>query len=274
MPTLRPRKRQSEAPTATTRSEGVITASASAVPSPPNIVNRKTPGSAEGEKQANTMSLPDEERPLLGGPSAEDAEVSPASSTWTKRNQWIVFALASGACAAFNGVFAKLTTTELTAGFSLAIARMLDLESIENIIELVVRGTFFGLNLAFNGVMWTLFTTALARGHSTTQVSIMNTSSNFVITAILGFVIFSEALPPLWWLGAAMLVAGNVIVGKKDEAVSMKEDELSTERAVPVSPSTDGLSTVRSGGGEQTDRVLEGHVKNEDVLDLGTEGGK
>src|SRR6478609_7184077 len=65
--------------------------------------------------------------------------------------------------------------------------------------------------------MWALFTKALTAGHSTTQVSIINTSSNFVITAILGFVIFSEALPPLWWLGAAMLVAGNVIIGRKDE---------------------------------------------------------
>ncbi|KAJ4421200.1 hypothetical protein N0V85_000293 [Neurospora sp. IMI 360204] len=85
-------------------------------------------------------------------------------------------------------------------------------------IEVIVRGIFFGLNLVFNGVMWTLFTQALARGHSTTQVSIMNTSSNFVITAMLGFVIFSEALPPMWWVGAAMLVAGNVIIGRKDES--------------------------------------------------------
>lgn len=64
--------------------------------------------------------------------------------------------------------------------------------------------------------MWTLFTQALAKGNSTTQVSIMNTSTNFMFTALLGFVIFSESLPPLWWLGAAMLVAGNVIIGRKD----------------------------------------------------------
>lgn len=45
----------------------------------------------------------------------------------------------------------------------------------------------------------------------------MNTSTNFVITAILGLAIFAEALPPLWWVGAALLVAGNVIIGRKDE---------------------------------------------------------
>jgi hypothetical protein len=65
--------------------------------------------------------------------------------------------------------------------------------------------------------MWTLFTQALARGTSTTQVSILNTSTNFMVTALLGALIFSEVLPPLWWAGAALLVAGNVIVGRKDE---------------------------------------------------------
>lgn len=31
-----------------------------------------------------------------------------AGGTWSTRAQWIFFAMASGACAAFNGVFAKL----------------------------------------------------------------------------------------------------------------------------------------------------------------------
>ena len=30
------------------------------------------------------------------------------SKSWSVRTQWMFFALASGACAAFNGVFAKL----------------------------------------------------------------------------------------------------------------------------------------------------------------------
>lgn len=30
------------------------------------------------------------------------------TGSWSVRTQWIFFAIASGACAAFNGVFAKL----------------------------------------------------------------------------------------------------------------------------------------------------------------------
>jgi hypothetical protein len=103
--------------------------------------------------------------------------------------------------------------------------------------------------------MWALFTKALARGTSTTQVSIINTSSNFMITAVLGFIIFSESLPPLWWLGAAMLVAGNVIIGRREE------DE----------PAKDGDDHVRAenGDGAYTDEGGE-LLTNEDVeLDEG-----
>lgn len=65
--------------------------------------------------------------------------------------------------------------------------------------------------------MWALFTKALARGTSTTQVSVINTSSNFMVTAVLGYFIFTESLPPQWWVGATLLVTGNVIIGRREE---------------------------------------------------------
>lgn len=115
---------------------------------------------------------------------------------------------------------------------------------------------FFGLNLIFNGVMWTLFTQALAKGNSTTQVSIMNTSSNFVITALLGLIIFSESLPPLWWVGAALLVAGNVIIGSQDESDKAKADE--------ASPGQDGLGSYRDLPSTENEAANE--LDTEDVL--------
>ncbi|KAM0438788.1 hypothetical protein ACHAPT_001547 [Fusarium lateritium] len=165
--------------------------------------------------------------------TASETASSPKSTSgddMSLSSGWMFFAVASGACAAFNGVFAKLTTTQLTTDLSNWIAQLLGLSSVEHIVEYVVRAIFFALNLTFNGVMWTLFTKALARGTSTTQVSIMNTSTNFMVTALLGAVIFSEVLPPLWWAGAALLVAGNVVVGRKDEA----KDAAAEPAYVPV----------------------------------------
>ncbi|KAI6757485.1 hypothetical protein HG531_003310 [Fusarium graminearum] len=171
----------------------------------------------------------------------KSASTMPMPSNWSLRSQWMFFAVASGACAAFNGVFAKLTTTQLTTNLSNGIASLIGLSSHKDIIEYLVRGSFFVLNLTFNGVMWTLFTKALARGTSTTQVSILNTSTNFMVTAVLGALIFSEVLPPLWWAGAALLVAGNVIVGRKDEtkdagAAAVAEGPTDKHKIVHLSP--------------------------------------
>lgn len=38
-----------------------------------------------------------------------------------------------------------------------------------------------------------------------------------MITALLGLAIFGERLPALWWVGAASLVVGNVIIGRREE---------------------------------------------------------
>ncbi|KAI1734012.1 hypothetical protein F4680DRAFT_439755, partial [Xylaria scruposa] len=181
--------------------------------------------SATGALKQRRPGVPDSTVPTSEKAAAEaraseitrEDSVVVDSMAWTTRNQWIVYAVASGACAAFNGVFAKLTTNDLTAHIARGISGVLGLEGSDRVLEIIVRCIFFGLNLVFNGVMWTLFTQALAKGNSTTQVSIMNTSTNFMITALLGFAIFAEALPPLWWVGATLLVAGNVIIGRKDE---------------------------------------------------------
>ncbi|KAF1919609.1 hypothetical protein BDU57DRAFT_593415 [Ampelomyces quisqualis] len=134
-------------------------------------------------------------------------------------SSWLMLAIASGACAACNGVFAKLTTTELTTSWSSFLATAFGLGPSSKAVDYAIRGFFFGLNLVFNGIMWGLFTRALTLASSTVRVSIINTSANFVVTAILGALIFSEKLPGLWWLGAAMLVTGSVIIGMREEVV-------------------------------------------------------
>lgn len=123
--------------------------------------------------------------------------------------------------------------------------------------------------------MWTLFTKALSRSPSTTQVSILNTSSNFMLTAFLSLLIFSELLPPLWWVGASLLIAGNVIIGRRDE----EEAPLPGDDAHQVAE--DGQSEYRdeSGSNEanallaedielETDEDLPQTMAEDDILDL------
>jgi hypothetical protein len=43
--------------------------------------------------------------------------------------------------------------------------------------------------------MWALFTRALTLATSSVQVSVINTSANFMATALLGMAVFGERLP-------------------------------------------------------------------------------
>ncbi|KAF4956638.1 hypothetical protein FSARC_11516 [Fusarium sarcochroum] len=205
-------------------------------------------------RKRQTTSASETDSSLPSSAKDQLSSEMPSPSNWSLRSQWMFYAVASGACAAFNGVFAKLTTTHLTTNLSNSIASLLGLSSHESIVEYIVRGIFFALNLIFNGVMWTLFTQALARGTSTTQVSIMNTSANFMVTAVLGALIFSEVLPPLWWAGAALLVVGNVIVGKKDESKD------AGAAAAAEGPSYVPVPTEEEGAQRKDD--------DEDIIDL------
>ena len=79
------------------------------------------------------------------------------------------------------------------------------------------------MNLLFNAIMWGLFTRALTLASSTVRVSVINTSANFMITAVMSALIFSENLPGLWWVGAAMFVAGSGRVVRREAGETTEE---------------------------------------------------
>lgn len=114
------------------------------------------------------------------------------------------------------------------------------------------------MNLTFNALMWALFTAALTRGDSTTRVSVVNVSSNFMVTALLGLVIFGERLPPLWWVGAGLLAAGNVVIGRREEEGKGKGKG-----------ETGGMVGVGGEGREEAEGLLGGEGEREgDLLEL------
>ena len=129
--------------------------------------------------------------------------------------------------------------------------------------------TLFALNLLFNFIMWSLFTSALTRSPSTTRVSIVNTSANFVLTAVLGLLIFAESLPPLWWLGAALLVVGNVVIGRRDqeEAVVTAGDVESLPGSEEDGKERDGEDVVLLGEEFELEDDMKGGVDVDDPVE-------
>lgn len=118
--------------------------------------------------------------------------------------------------------------------------------------------------------MWGLFTRALTLASSTVRVSVINTSANFMITAILGALIFSETLPGLWWLGAALLVAGSVIIGRREEG-----NKAGVEATTGIEPLLEGeregtREEFRDADGESDDEQEELELNS--VKDSGRDG--
>lgn len=110
--------------------------------------------------------------------------------------------------------------------------------------------------------MWGLFTRALTLASSTVRVSVINTSANFMITAVLGALIFSEALPGVWWLGAAFLVAGSVIIGRREEG-----NKAGVEATTGIEPllERDGVDGV--GFRDETEQDTQEDVELSSVKD-------
>ena len=64
------------------------------------------------------------------------------------KSQWLIYAIASGGCAALNGVFAKLTTTKLTTTLAVNISQILAIDPSNSLVEYFVRGvSLFRLKL-------------------------------------------------------------------------------------------------------------------------------
>ena len=110
--------------------------------------------------------------------------------------------------------------------------------------------------------MWGLFTRALTLASSTVRVSIINTSANFIVTAVLSFMIFSESLPGLWWLGAALLVAGSVTIGRREE--TEKKGVVATTGEAPLLDRDDGEGEGERFRDDGNERVELASVKSSD----------
>ena len=99
-----------------------------------------------------------------------------------------------------------------------SLSNHIDFTPCLTIIDANASQACLGLNVICNIIMWALFTRALTAGPSTTKVSITNTASNFLVTALLGMAVFRESVGGLWWLGAGMMGAGCILVGMREGA--------------------------------------------------------
>lgn len=75
----------------------------------------------------------------------------------------------------------------------------------------VARAGFYTLLVVCNATMMTCYVRSLRRLPSL-QATLLSTSSNILITGLLGWLLFSEALPPRWFGGVALIIGGLYLI--------------------------------------------------------------
>ncbi|KAM7446028.1 Transmembrane protein 42 [Porites harrisoni] len=146
-----------------------------------------------------------------------------------------VYAVFAGFCAATASTCAKLAMSpELQRNFwcDLLLQRVAESPSLSSVCETIViisRVLSFLLVFFFNALMWTLFVKSLRGSSSSATATVINTGSNFICTALLGCLLFGEALTMRWWLGTSLILTGLILIHYNSVPVTKEHPDVKKE---------------------------------------------
>jgi len=122
----------------------------------------------------------------------------------------LAFSVLSGLFAALSGFLGKVT---FDPGLVIAVSILNVRTNFMHIIQ-VGLGCLMVIS---NILMLQTFNKALQISSTTIQVSILNTASNFIFTALIGFLAFGERLSLIWWSGTSMILLGTYIISSSEQ---------------------------------------------------------
>ncbi|KAK7198146.1 hypothetical protein NESM_000771200 [Novymonas esmeraldas] len=123
----------------------------------------------------------------------------------------------AGACGALSGVVGKLAVESarvpslVRSGGAYLQLDPATMESVQAVVPWVLRVAFFLMNAVLTGSMWRFYLKALSQG-PTPVCQILNTGTNFVVSALAGLVFFAEEVTLMWGAGALLIVCGLALV--------------------------------------------------------------
>jgi hypothetical protein len=169
------------------------------------MTSRRRSRSPASGRKTSTASLPVTQRRQKSKGTTNNDVVKEASSTnkapqsnengvvKTKNDSvnytFVLYAMLAGAFGALSGVAGKLSVTD-----SVSLAAYF-------------RVATFLANGFCTAQMWRYYLKALSLG-STPTCQVINTATNFVVSAAVGFAVFGEEVNSLWCIGATLVVCG------------------------------------------------------------------
>ncbi|CUF50774.1 transmembrane protein, putative [Bodo saltans] len=142
------------------------------------------------QRRSNVGSLPKKVEDQASTQQRKSS--SPSSNTphhSSVNYSFVLYAMLAGAFGALSGVAGKLSVTDSVA------------------LAVYFRVATFIANGFCTAQMWRYYLKALSLG-STPTCQVINTATNFIVSAAVGFAVFGEEVNSLWCLGATLVVCG------------------------------------------------------------------
>lgn len=108
------------------------------------------------------------------------------------------YAILAGLSACSASIFGKLTFSQ---------TRFLSIETLVYILPFVFSNVF----------MWRCYSKALSCSTTSIQPTIVTKTSNFLLSALAGFVFFAEPINFTWILGFVLILLGVYLISSKNE---------------------------------------------------------
>ncbi|XP_058175028.1 transmembrane protein 42 [Anopheles ziemanni] len=129
------------------------------------------------------------------------------------------YAMVAGICASSASLFGKLTSN------SDVVAARIGLPEWPALTQLLC----IGIMIALNACVWRFFVKALHTGSGSTLVaSLVSAVTNYITSAVLGWLIFKENTTVFWWAGTALVLSGLLLIisGTEEQESSMPSTKL------------------------------------------------
>lgn len=93
------------------------------------------------------------------------------------------------------------------------------------LFALVLRILLLALTFLLNCIMWSLFVESM-QGLNSGEALVLNTGTNILFSAFLGWLAFGEVFGMFWWVGASFILIGIILLksGPNDVGVNRKAE--------------------------------------------------
>ncbi|XP_020286566.1 transmembrane protein 42-like [Pseudomyrmex gracilis] len=95
-----------------------------------------------------------------------------------------------------------------------------------SLTSLLIKGTLLVCMITSNTVGCSFFVKALNNSGSSLPVTVASTTTNYMCSALVGFLVFGESTSLAWWCGTSLVLLGLILICYVPEEEDTSEKKL------------------------------------------------